>query len=58
MIAVLQRAKRAAVRVDDAVTGEIGKGLLVLLGVAEGDSEKEAEMLAAKMALELFGVQI
>ncbi|MBE6630807.1 MAG: D-tyrosyl-tRNA(Tyr) deacylase [Ruminococcaceae bacterium] len=49
MIAVLQRAKRAAVRVEGAVTGEIGKGLLVLLGVAEGDSEKEAEMLAAKV---------
>ena len=44
MIAVLQRAKRAAVRVAGNVNGEIGKGLLILLGVAEGDTEKEADI--------------
>ncbi len=49
MIAVLQRASRAFVEVEGRVVGEIGKGLLILLGVAEGDSEREAEMLAAKI---------
>ena len=49
MIAVLQRAARAFVEVDGRVVGEIGKGLLILLGVAEGDTEREAEMLAAKV---------
>ncbi len=49
MIAVLQRAARASVEVQGRVVGEIGKGLLILLGVAEGDTEKEAEMLAAKI---------
>ena len=49
MIAVLQRAARASVEVEGRVVGEIGKGLLILLGVAEGDTEKEAEMLAAKI---------
>ena len=49
MIAVLQRAARASVEVHGRVVGEIGKGLLILLGVAEGDTEKEAEMLAAKI---------
>lgn len=50
MIAVLQRAKRAAVTVEGGTVGEIGAGLLVLLGVREGDSEKDAELLAAKIA--------
>ena len=49
MIAVLQRAAAAAVRVEDTVVGEIGRGLLILLGVAEGDGEKEAQMLAEKI---------
>ena len=49
MIAVLQRASRASVEVQGRTVGEIGKGLLILLGVAEGDTEAEAEMLAAKI---------
>ena len=49
MIAVLQRAARASVEVEGRIVGEIGKGLLILLGVAEGDTEREAEMLAAKI---------
>ncbi len=49
MIAVLQRAASAAVRVEGSVVGEIGKGLLILVGVGQEDSEKEAEMLAAKI---------
>ncbi len=50
MIAVLQRAARAAVTVEGATVGEIGRGLLVLLGVREGDTERDAELLAAKVA--------
>ena len=49
MIAVLQRAASAAVRVEGSVVGEIGKGLLILVGIGQEDSEKEAEMLAAKI---------
>jgi D-tyrosyl-tRNA(Tyr) deacylase len=50
MIAVLQRAARASVLAEGKLTGEIGAGLLVLLGVGEGDSEEDAELLAAKIA--------
>ena len=50
MRAVVQRVSRAAVRVEDRVAGEIGAGLLVLLGVADGDSEGDADALAAKVA--------
>lgn len=50
MKAVIQRVKRADVVVDGKIVGEIGKGFLVLLGVVEGDTEKEAEILASKTA--------
>ena len=50
MKAVIQRVKRADVVVDGKIVGEIGKGFLILLGVVEGDTEKEAEILAAKTA--------
>ncbi len=50
MKAVVQRVKRADVVVDGKTVGEIGKGFLVLLGVVEGDTEKEAEILASKTA--------
>jgi D-tyrosyl-tRNA(Tyr) deacylase len=46
----VQRVSRAAVRVDGAVRGEIGAGLVVLLGVAKDDSEAGAEILAGKVA--------
>lgn len=49
MIAVLQRAASAAVQVEGMTVGEIGKGLLVLLGVAEGDTKEDAELLARKI---------
>lgn len=49
MRAVVQRVLRATVRVDGGVTGEIGPGLLVLLGVTHGDDEAAAEKLAAKL---------
>jgi len=47
--AVVQRVSRAKVTVDDEVTGEIGRGLLVLLGVAESDIRADAEYLADKI---------
>ncbi len=50
MRAVVQRVREAAVRVDGETVGAIGPGLLVLLGVREGDTRAEAEWLAAKVA--------
>ena len=49
MRAVLQRVKEARVEVDGAITGSIGKGLLVLLGVANGDSRGDADWLLEKI---------
>jgi len=48
--AVVQRVSRARVTVADEVTGEIGPGLLVLLGVAQGDAETDGDWLAQKIA--------
>ena len=50
MRAVIQRVKRAEVRVDGAVVGEIGTGWLVLLGVAPNDTQKQVDWLADKIA--------
>ena len=50
MKAVVQRVSRASVRVGGEVRGEIGEGLLVLLGVASGDDTVAAERLAGKVA--------
>ena len=50
MRAVCQRVSEARVRVDHAVAGEIGSGLVVLLGVRRGDTAGEATRLAAKTA--------
>jgi D-aminoacyl-tRNA deacylase len=50
MRAVVQRVVRASVRVSRRVEGEIGAGLLVLLGIAEGDGEGDAAQLAEKVA--------
>jgi D-aminoacyl-tRNA deacylase len=56
MRAVLQRVKRAEVRVDGQVVGRIGPGLLVLLGLAAGDSPEGARWLADKTVnLRVFG---
>ncbi|MBE6547346.1 MAG: D-tyrosyl-tRNA(Tyr) deacylase [Ruminococcaceae bacterium] len=49
MKAVLQRVKQAKVEVDGAVTGECGEGLMILLGVAKGDCETDAELLVRKI---------
>jgi D-tyrosyl-tRNA(Tyr) deacylase len=48
MRAVVQRVSEASVRVDGQIVGAIGPGLLVLLGVGQGDSEQDAETLADK----------
>jgi D-tyrosyl-tRNA(Tyr) deacylase len=48
MRALLQRVTEARVTVDAAVTGEIGAGLLVLLGVSKFDTEADAETVAQK----------
>lgn len=50
MIACLQRVSEASVRVDGSLVGAIDQGLLVLLGVFEGDSEAEAGSLASRIA--------
>lgn len=49
MIAVVQRVASAGVSVDDHTVGDIEKGLVVFLGVAEGDGEKDADYLSAKI---------
>ena len=55
MRALVQRVARAAVRVDGRTVGQIGPGMVVLLGVRRGDSPAEAEWLAGKVAnLRLF----
>ena len=48
MKAVIQRVDRACVRVDGETVGECGRGFLILLGVAEGDTEAEADLLCRK----------
>lgn len=49
MKAVIQRTDYAKVEVENNITGQIKKGLLVLLGVTHEDSEKEADYLADKI---------
>jgi len=56
MRAVIQRVRRAEVRVGDRTVGEIGKGLLVLLGVEVGDTDADLDWIAKKVAeLRIFG---
>lgn len=50
MRALIQRVSEAAVSVEGRLLGHIGPGLLVLLGVGQGDGEPEAARLAAKVA--------
>ena len=55
MRAVVQRVRAARVEVEGRTVGEIGRGFLVLLGVAKGDTAREAEWMAQKLAgLRLF----
>ncbi len=50
MRAVVQRVSRAEVRVEGKATGAVGRGLLVLLGVAKGDGPDDARAMADKLA--------
>ncbi|MGG4045198.1 D-aminoacyl-tRNA deacylase [Paenibacillus favisporus] len=50
MKVVVQRCKEAQVTVDGEVTGAIGQGLMVLVGVTHEDTEKDAKYLADKVA--------
>jgi D-tyrosyl-tRNA(Tyr) deacylase len=55
MRALVQRVSRAAVRADGEQVAAIGPGLLVLIGIRDGDGEAEADRLAAKLrALRIF----
>ena len=55
MRAVIQRATRASVTVEDRIVGEIGHGLLVLLGITHADTHADADYLASKIvALRIF----
>ena len=49
MRAVLQRVTEARVEIDHQVAGAIGKGLLILLGVAKGDTQSDADWLLEKI---------
>src|SRR5208283_363381 len=49
MRAVVQRVSRAKVTIDGKITGEIGRGLLVLLGVGAGDTRADSDYLADKV---------
>lgn len=50
MRAVVQRVARSSVSVDGRVVGQIGRGLNVLIGVRQGDTEEQARWLAHKIA--------
>jgi|ERR1041385_3822786 D-tyrosyl-tRNA(Tyr) deacylase len=50
MRALLQRVTKAKVTVEDRVTGEIGAGLVILLGIGAGDSEAAVDVLVNKIA--------
>jgi D-aminoacyl-tRNA deacylase len=48
--AIVQRASRAKVTVDNRIVGSIGRGLVIMLGVTEADTEADAEYLADKIS--------
>lgn len=50
MRAVVQRVAHSSVSVDGRVVGQIGKGLNVLIGVRQGDTEEQARWMAHKIA--------
>ena len=50
MRAVVQRVTRASVTIDDEIVGEIGNGLVVLLGIARDDTKEDADYLVPKIA--------
>lgn len=50
MVALVQRVRKASVKVDGAAAGSIRQGLLILLGIHRDDSKREAEWIAHKCA--------
>ena len=55
MKALVQRVRQASVTIEEKLYSQIGQGILVLLGVEKGDTEKEAEWIAQKIsALRIF----
>ena len=50
MRVVLQRCSRAEVRIDGHTVGKIGQGFMLLVGVTDGDTKAEADLLARKVA--------
>ena len=50
MRAVIQRVSGASVKVEEEIVGEIGRGLMVLVGVEEADSEEDIQWLSGKIA--------
>ncbi|WP_332453563.1 D-aminoacyl-tRNA deacylase [Chryseobacterium aquaticum] len=56
MKAVIQRVSEASVKVDDKIVGEIGKGLMLLIGIDENDEKPDADWLIQKILnLRIFG---
>ncbi|MFQ5863965.1 MAG: D-aminoacyl-tRNA deacylase [bacterium] len=51
MRALVQRVTKASVTVEGQIVGQIGRGLVILLGVRNGDTEEDAKFLAEKCAL-------
>jgi len=49
MRAVVQRVQQATVKVDDQITGQINRGLLIYLGIAKGDQQRDVETIAKKI---------
>jgi D-tyrosyl-tRNA(Tyr) deacylase len=59
MKALVQRVSRASVSVNDKIVGKIGPGLVVFLGVAQGDSKEDASYLANKVVnLRIFADEV
>lgn len=50
MKVVLQRCSRAEVRIDGQMVGQIGRGFMALVGITDGDTQAEAELMAKKVA--------
>ena len=50
MIAVIQRCSRANVKIGQNIVGEIGNGLVILLGVKKDDNEEDADFLVRKVS--------
>ena len=49
MKVVIQRVSRASVNVDESITGEIGEGLLILLGIEDADNDEDIKWLSNKI---------